>query len=97
MIGRLSTYKQLKEFMANTGKGREIYWFHAASFGEFEQVKPVLAGLKEVEPKSLSIVSFFSPSGYNHVNDEYIDCKVYLPIDIHWVVKRCLKLVGPKN
>ena len=50
MIGRLITYKQLKEFMANAGKGREIYWFHAASFGEFEQVKPVLAGLKEVEP-----------------------------------------------
>ena len=97
MIGRLSTYKQLKAFMANTGKGREIYWFHAASHGEFEQVKPVLAGLKEVEPKSLSIVSFFSPSGYNHVNDEYIDCKVYLPIDIHWVVKRCLKLVKPKK
>ena len=97
LIGRLSTYKQLKAFMANTGKGREIYWFHAASHGEFEQVKPVLAGLKEVEPKSLSIVSFFSPSGYNHVNDEYIDCKVYLPIDIHWVVKRCLKLVKPKK
>ena len=63
MIGRLSTYKQLKAFMANTGKGRKIYWFHAASHGEFEQFKPVLSGLKEVEPKSLSIVSFFSPSG----------------------------------
>ena len=97
MIGRLSTYKQLKAFMANTGKGRKIYWFHAASHGEFEQVKHVLSGLKEVEPKSLSIVSFFSPSGYNHVNDEHIDCKVYLPIDIHWVVKRCLKIGMFKN
>ncbi|MBC8345954.1 MAG: hypothetical protein ISR82_00800 [Candidatus Marinimicrobia bacterium] len=97
MIGRLRTYRELKLFMKRIGSGKTIYWFHAASHGEFEQVKPVLAGLKEVEPHSLAIVSFFSPSGFHHVNDEHIDCKVYLPIDLPWVVKKCFNIVQPKK
>jgi len=97
MIGRFRSYQDLKSFMDRTGSGKTIYWFHAASHGEFEQVKPVLTGLKEVEPQSLSIVSFFSPSGYNHVNDEHIDCKVYLPLDLPWVIKKCFRMVKPKK
>ena len=75
-FGRLKTFKQLKVFMSNTEVGTDIYWFHAASLGEYEQIKPVIAGLKEIEPSSKSIVSFFSPSGYNYVNDQNIDCKI---------------------
>ena len=97
MIGRMKSFNKLKDFMATQEGDQTIYWFHAASHGEFEQVKPVLAGLKEVEPHSLSIVSFFSPSGYNNVNDKYIDCKIYLPIDLPWTVKNCLRLVQPKK
>ncbi|MDP6340137.1 MAG: glycosyltransferase N-terminal domain-containing protein [Candidatus Marinimicrobia bacterium] len=97
MMGRYRSFRELKSFMDERGAGKTIYWFHAASHGEFEQVKPVLTGLKEVEPQSLSVVSFFSPSGYNHVNDEHIDCKVYLPFDIPWVVKKCLKTIQPKK
>jgi 3-deoxy-D-manno-octulosonic-acid transferase len=95
--GRLRSYGDLKSFMDGKGYGKTIYWFHAASHGEFEQVKPVLAGLKEVEPHALSIVSFFSPSGYNHVNDSHIDCKIYLPFDLLWVVKKYFRLVQPKK
>ena len=43
MIGRFLSYGELKSFMERTGQGKTIYWFHAASHGEFEQVKPVLA------------------------------------------------------
>ena len=97
MIGRFRSYQDLKSFMERTGTGKTIYWFHASSHGEFEQVKPVLAGLKEVEPLSFSVVSFFSPSGYNHVNDEHIDCKIYLPFDFPWLIRKCLNLVQPKK
>jgi len=79
------------------GIEKTIYWFHASSHGEFEQVKPVLTGLKEVEPLSFSVVSFFSPSGYNHVNDEHIDCKIYLPFDFPWLIRKCLNVVQPKK
>ena len=97
MIGRFRSYKDLKSFRVRIGIAKTIYWFHASSLGEFEQVKPVLAGLKEVEPLSFSVVSFFSPSGYNHVNDEHIDCKIYLPFDFPWLIRKCLNVVQPKK
>ena len=46
---------------------------------------------------SFSVVSFFSPSGYNHVNDEHIDCKIYLPFDFPWLIRKCLNVVQPKK
>lgn len=95
--GRLTTYSILKAFKAKVPADSTIYWFHAASHGEYEQVRPVLEGMKEVEPNSLAVVSFFSPSGYNHVNDEIIDCKVYLPIDYPWVIRKVLTLIQPRK
>ena len=97
MIGRFRSYQDLKTFRVRIGIAKTIYWFHASSHGEFEQVKPVLAGIKEVEPLSFSVVSFFSPSGYNHVNDEHIDCKIYLPFDFPWLIRKCLNVVQPKK
>ena len=97
MIGRFRSYQDLKSFKVRIGIEKTIYWFHASSHGEFEQVKPVIAGLKEVEPFSFSVVSFFSPSGYNHVNDEHIDCKIYLPFDFPWLIRKCLNVVQPKK
>ena len=97
MIGRFRSYQDLKSFRVRIGIEKTIYWFHASSHGEFEQVKPVLTGLKEVEPLSFSVVSFFSPSGYNHVNDEHIDCKIYLPFDFPWLIRKCLNVVQPKK
>ena len=96
-LGRLKSIKELKTFMNNIDTHNDIYWFHAASLGEYEQIKPVLAGLKEVEPSSKSIVSFFSPSGFNHVDDLNIDCKVYLPFDSYWTINKCLKIIKPKK
>ncbi len=96
-LGRLKSIKELKNFMNNIDTHNDIYWFHAASLGEYEQIKPVLAGLKEVEPSSKSIVSFFSPSGYNHVDDLNIDCKVYLPFDFYWIINKSLKIIKPKK
>ena len=97
MIGRFRSYQDLKSFKARIGIAKTIYWFHASSHGEFEQVEPVLAGLKEVEPFSFSVVSFFSPSGYNHANDEHIDCKIYLPFDFPWLIRKYLNVVQPKK
>ena len=96
-IGRLNTTKKLKYFMSKIELGTDVYWYHAASLGEYEQIKPILAGLKEVEPSSKSIVSFFSPSGYNYVNDQNIDCKIYLPFDFFWTINRAFKIVNPKK
>lgn len=96
--GRLKSKKILKSFINKSkNDSKEIFWFHAASLGEYEQIKPVLSGLKEIEPNSYFILSLFSPSGYDFIDDEQVDCKVYLPFDSYWGVKSCLKIVKPKK
>ena len=97
LFGRFHSRKVLKNYINDLSEGEKIYWFHTSSHGEFLQTKPVLLGLKEVEPQAKIIVSFFSPSGYNHVDDESIDCKIYMPLDFYWTVKSVLRLVRPKK
>jgi 3-deoxy-D-manno-octulosonic-acid transferase len=97
LVGRFYTIKILKNTLRSWDRKESIYWFHAASHGEFEQVRPVLKGLKEIDKKCYVIASFFSPSGYNNVNDSNIDCKIYLPFDFIWSIRRALKIVKPKK
>ncbi|MFQ6676968.1 MAG: 3-deoxy-D-manno-octulosonic acid transferase [Fidelibacterota bacterium] len=96
-LGRLKSIRLLKDFNASLNPRDLTYWFHAASFGEYEQIRPVLAGLKAIEPHAKIVVSFFSPSGYNNVKDDRIDCKIYLPFDFPWTIHKALKLVHPKK
>lgn len=97
LIGRFRSISILKKAVKNWDKSRPIYWFHSASHGEFEQVKPVLKGLKEVDKDCYVIASFFSPSGYNHVDDKNVDCKIYLPFDFVWSLRRAMKVVRPRK
>ncbi len=94
--GRFYAISILREASRQWGN-RDVYWFHAASHGEFEQVIPILKGLKEIEKDCYIIASFFSPSGYNNVNNKNIDCKIYLPFDFIWSIRRALKIVRPKK
>ena len=62
-FGRFNTFGILDHYINSLGKGDQIiYWFHVSSHGEFLQTRPVLLGLKEIEPKIKIIVSFFSTS-----------------------------------
>ncbi len=96
VIGRLNSRKIVNDF-ASKSKNKDIYWFHAASLGEYEQIKPVLTGLKEIEPEAVFVMSFFSPSGFDYVKDKDIDCKIYLPFDFRWSVEYYLKKIKPRK
>lgn len=77
--GRKETWKQLR----NIHRGNErLVWFHAASLGEFEQGRPVMEKLRQMEPETKILLTFFSPSGYeirkNYAGADYI---LYLPGD----------------
>ena len=63
--GRFNSLSNLKLYFKSVSPSAMVYWFHAASLGEFYQVKPVLEGLKDVKPELKTIVSFSSPSGFN--------------------------------
>ena len=61
---------------------QNVVWFHAASYGEFEQAEPVIAGYKKANPQAYILLSFFSPSGKEkHQNYIHANEVVYLPMD----------------
>ncbi len=69
---------------------------HASSMGEYEQVKYLVELVRKSEPNTEVIVSFFSPSGYNNLNDRlYYDYKVYLPLDFKNRVKKFVDHIQP--
>ncbi|SFI94471.1 3-deoxy-D-manno-octulosonic-acid transferase [Kaistella treverensis] len=66
----------------------KIIWMHAASLGEYEQGLPVLEKLKKEFPEHKILVTFFSPSGYDHIitKKSIADAVCYLPFDTDkWV------------
>jgi len=97
VLGRFRSISQLKKYFMLIDPTKDIYWFHAASLGEFYQVKPVLEGLKEVEPDCVSLLSFSSPSGFENAKSDAIDLRIYMPFDFPWSVRRSLKITRPKK
>ena len=97
VLGRFRSISQLKKFFKSVDSTKDIYWFHAASLGEFYQVKPVLEGLKEVEPDCIALLSFSSPSGFENAKSDAIDLRIYMPFDFPWSVRHTLKITRPKK
>ena len=93
-FGRLKSRKELLKFKSKTSFSKN-YWFHVSSHGEYQQVQSIIAELKK--DNIGIIVSFFSPSGFNNVNDDNIDCKIYLPFDFLISLYRSLKIVNPSK
>ena len=94
--GRRRTLGRVRQFKERSVDAYgPLYWFHAASLGEFEQARPIIEGLKEVSPDAQVVVSFFSPSGYENCHHELIDFKFYLPLDFPWVMRSILRILKP--
>lgn len=76
--------KQSLEIVKNTFSPEDkVLWMHASSLGEYEQGLPVLEKLKEQFPEHKTLVTFFSPSGYENVRKrkQIADTICYLPFD----------------
>ena len=59
-----------------------LVWVHAASLGEWEQGRPVVAALRRRHPEVRVLLTFFSPSGYDRSKDDPLaDYVRYLPAD----------------
>ena len=93
--GRNGLFESLEESVRQL-KGRRRFWFHSSSMGEFEQAKPIIAELRKRYDDIDIIVSFFSPSGYEHSkNYKLADLITYLPFDSVSNARRFLDLVRP--
>ena len=95
LIGRFNSFSALKSFQTN--KFSQIYWFHCASFGEYQQVETLIEQIKKRDQGIGIITSFFSPSGFENVNDRNIDLKIYLPFDFIFSSFRALRIVKPSK
>lgn len=95
--GRKSLFENL-EFFRETCTS-PIAWFHVASLGEYEQARPVIASLKSKRPEVSVVVSFFSPSGYDHVikkSQPHVDFITYLPLDRKSYAERFVSILSPE-
>lgn len=64
--------------------------------GEFEQAKPIIAELRRRYADIQIIVSFFSPSGYDHSKSyKHADVITYIPFDTPAEAKRFVATVKP--
>ncbi|HLF20021.1 MAG TPA: glycosyltransferase N-terminal domain-containing protein, partial [Bacteroidota bacterium] len=71
-------------------------WFHSSSMGEFEQAKPIIAALRRRHKDIDIIVTFFSPSGYDHSkNYKLANLISYIPFDTASNAKRFLDMIEP--
>jgi 3-deoxy-D-manno-octulosonic-acid transferase len=93
--GRRGLFQDLERHLRSVGAGPRV-WFHSSSMGEFEQARPIIAMLKKRRPEVRIIVTFFSPSGYEHTkNYPLADLISYLPFDTRNNAARFLDLVRP--
>ena len=95
--GRFQTYDRIKLFLKKKHSSNDIYWFHAASLGEFYQIEPIIEGMKKMKRDNIMFVSFSSPSGMNYAFSDAIDLKFYLPFDFPWTIQKVLTMVKPKK
>ncbi len=94
--GRKGLFTSLETQVANKLAPGSRVWFHASSLGEFEQAKPIIAELKRLHPETRIIVTFFSPSGYEHSKKfQQADVISYIPFDTRANARRFLDITNP--
>ncbi len=62
--GRNNIFVSINNDLAQDKNNR--IWIHCASLGEFEQARPLMEALKKKYPNYSIVLTFFSPSGYEH-------------------------------
>ncbi|MDH7515967.1 MAG: glycosyltransferase N-terminal domain-containing protein [Bacteroidota bacterium] len=93
--GRRGVRGRLEAALRSKPDGKRA-WVHVSSMGEFEQAKPIIERLKELVPGLRVVVSFFSPSGFEHsFRYEHADCITYIPFDAKREAARFLDVVRP--
>ena len=92
--GRLNLFEELEKAFAT---GDRPVWIHCASLGEYEQAKPLIQKIKQEQPDTRILTTFFSPSGYTQgIKDNISDDVFYIPLDLPSRVVHFLRIVQPK-
>ena len=89
---RISSLDSIEEKIKPNDKS---IWFHVASLGEFEQIKPIVETLKSENDNLKILISFFSPSGFKSSLNYNIVERVYLPLDTKKNAKNFINKINP--
>jgi len=93
ITGRIGQMSRIRTACKNE---KNIIWVHAASYGEFEEARPVIQQIRKMEPQVKILATFFSPSGYEFLkNDPIADWVFYLPLDTTFNARQFLETVHP--
>lgn len=93
--GRRNLLKQIKAQVKELRAPHRV-WFHSSSLGEFEQAKPIIAALRKRFRSLDVIVTFFSPSGYEHSRNYKLASMItYIPFDSARNARMFLDLTRP--
>lgn len=96
VAGRKHLWETLDGFRESRNPDRPLYIVHCASLGEYEMAKPVIEGLRRDRPDSDIILTFFSPSGLEKVdNSSGADLITYLPFDSVRQITRFYQMLRP--
>lgn len=96
--GRRELFRHLEVKIHTLDSSRKNILIHCSSLGEFEQAKPIIDELDKTNSYNF-IVSFFSPSGFNHskldsaLNSRII--KTYIPFDTRKNSQRFIDIINP--
>ena len=94
--GRKNLFQSLERDLVKFSNHSPRIWIHNSSMGEFEQAKPIIQALKAQCPNSFVIVSFFSPSGFEHAhNTSEADYLCYLPFDSLQHARKFIQTIQP--
>lgn len=97
-LGYIGRQRAVETVQSAFRQDDRVIWMHAASLGEYEQGLPVLLKLKEHYPHHKVLVTFFSPSGYEHVKKKQhpADVLAYLPFDAKQDVQSFINTFTPE-
>ncbi len=94
---RKNLFQELEKIAAaNHAEKSPRIWIHAASAGEFEQARPIIAEVKKARPDASIFISFQSDSGYT-VYQNYADARAvfYHPVDTMENAEKTVALIRP--
>lgn len=93
---RRKALARIPELVAAAGGKKPRFWFHAASAGEFLQIRPLMANLRTRYPDGMFLVSFFSHSAEQLAEEcEYRDISLCFPGDTKMRVRKLLAAARP--
>ncbi len=92
-----TNWRQHLEKKISSLNSENIIWVHCASYGEFEQGRPLIEAIKKKHPHYKIVLSFFSPSGYEVFKDwSGAEVICYLPLDTKTNARDFINIIKPK-